>query len=200
MSSPNTLSELALKEKKVSHCHISTDVTYSFPGETTQNNHWRIAIHMEKWSSRTFHLLPLLKQSLSFAKLLNRSSLSSHKHTLEPAHTGAVNARLGDHWHNLQIKAVLWQEPPKLLYLQGRPYVWYNVLNALITGTYVANTKQPFWQEQTIFLLRSVELNHYKHSCWPGKYILRRTHISALLLPRTGENVPYYMQASSPYI
>lgn len=32
------------------------------------------------------------------------------------------------------------------------------------------------------------------------KNILRRTHISALLFQGTGENMPYYMQASSPYI
>ena len=41
----------------------------------------------------------LLKQSLSFVKLLVRSRLSSHKHTLplEPAHARAANVRLGDH-------------------------------------------------------------------------------------------------------
>lgn len=34
----------------------------------------------------------------------------------------------------------------------------------------------------------------------PGKNILRRTYISALLFWGTGKKVPYYMQASSPYI
>lgn len=78
------------------------------------------------------------------------------------------------------------------------PYIWYNVPNALITATYEANNKQPFWQEQTIFPLKSVELNQYEYSCWSATWenILRRTHISALLFGGAGDNMSHFMQAS----
>lgn len=89
MSSANTLCELALTEKEASHCHISTDVIYSLPGETIQNNHLRIVIHMGKWSYLMYFHLLLLKQS---------SALLSSWKGVASAHTNICC-----HWNQLTL-------------------------------------------------------------------------------------------------
>lgn len=163
--------------RKKPHSHISTDATYSLPREAIEKNHLRMITHMERWSDLMYffpeHLLLLLKQSLSFVKLLVRSRLSSHQYTLplELAHARAANARLGDHLHNQQTKAPLLQEPSKLPYLHGRWHIWCNVPNALTTCAYVASTKQPFCTRTNSVL------EGQKHPVISGKTHLRNQQL-----------------------
>lgn len=171
MSFPNATCKLALMEKEASHCHISTDATYSLPREAIQKNHVRMITHMEKQSYLMYflpeHLLLLLKQSLSFVKLLTQTyaatGTSSHQGSKrkawwpspQPANESAAPTRTT-------------QTP-----VPAQPrYIWWNVPNALIACACVANTKQPF-----CIRTNSTRDKGQKHPVISGK-----THLTKQLL------------------